>query len=66
MAFSTFEQIDAKIKSLDGISMDDLISFFKIKCKVCGHHRVMHDAVGVCGGVMNKPCTFGCDGFIAE
>ena len=66
MSHSTlFEQIDSKVKSLD-IPMDDLIQYFKIKCKSCGHHRIMHDASGVCGGVMNKPCTLGCDAFIPE
>lgn len=49
-----------------GISTAELISHFREKCKTCGHHRIMHDDLGACEGVMNKPCTFGCDMFEAE
>jgi len=60
-----FEQIDSRVKSLD-VPMGDLIEYFKTKCRVCGHHRIMHDAQGACGGVMNKPCMSGCDKFVHE
>lgn len=49
-----------------GISTAEIISHFREKCKVCGHHRIMHNELGVCEGVMNKPCTSGCDGFVSE
>ena len=48
------------------ISGAELIAHFREKCKICGHHRIMHDELGKCEGVMNKPCTSGCDGFEAE
>jgi|TARA_B110000438_G_scaffold48885_1_gene49290 hypothetical protein len=44
----------------------ELISHFREKCKICGHHRIMHDDLGKCEGVMNKPCTSGCDKFESE
>jgi len=44
----------------------DLIAHYREKCKICGHHRIMHDDLGKCEGVMNKPCTSGCDKFYAE
>jgi hypothetical protein len=44
----------------------ELIAHFREKCKICGHHRIMHDELGKCEGVMNKPCTSGCDNFISE
>ena len=47
-------------------SIAELISYFREKCKICGHHRIMHDALGKCEGVMNKPCTSGCDTFESE
>jgi hypothetical protein len=46
--------------------MTELIQYFREKCSVCGHHRIMHDDLGKCEGVMNKPCNSGCDGFLAE
>ena len=49
-----------------GISNAELISHFREKCKICGHHRIMHDDTGKCEGVMNKPCNSGCDKFEAE
>lgn len=52
--------------SKSGISKRELISYFREKCSVCGHHRVMHDESGKCEGVMNKPCMSGCDSFNAE
>jgi hypothetical protein len=48
------------------IPLAELISHFREKCKICGHHRIMHNELNVCEGVMNKPCTSGCDGFEAE
>ena len=44
----------------------ELIAHFREKCKVCGHHRIMHDGLGKCEGVMNKPCNSGCDNFQPE
>ena len=57
--------IESKIKE-SGISLSDLILHFRQRCKVCGHHRIMHDHEGHCQGVMNKPCNSGCDEFEAE
>ena len=48
------------------LSTSELISHFREKCKICGHHRIMHDALGKCEGVMNQPCTSGCDTFESE
>jgi len=48
------------------LSTAELISYFREKCKICAHHRIMHNELGVCEGVMNKPCTSGCDKFEAE
>ena len=48
------------------ISLAELITHFREKCKICGHHRIMHNELGKCEGVMNKPCTSGCDKFEAE
>ena len=59
------EQIENKIKE-SKLTVNDLISHFREKCKVCGHHRIMHDEFGKCEGVMNKPCNSGCDKFISE
>lgn len=49
-----------------GIETRELISHFREKCKICGHHRIMHDEHGKCEGVMNKPCNSGCDAFVEE
>ena len=57
--------MELKIKK-SKIPTSDLISYFREKCKSCGHHRIMHDEFGQCEGVMNKPCTSGCDEFNAE
>ena len=48
------------------LSTGELISHFREKCSICAHHRIMHDDLGKCEGVMNKPCTSGCDKFNAE
>lgn len=59
------EKTQSKIQR-SGISTVELIAHFREKCKVCGHHRIMHDHQGVCEGVMNKPCMSGCDAFVEE
>jgi hypothetical protein len=56
---------ELKIQNSD-TSLGELISHFREKCKICGHHRIMHDELGKCEGVMNKPCTSGCDNYISE
>jgi len=48
------------------IPTSELISHFREKCKICGHHRIMHNDIGKCEGVMNKPCNSGCDNFQSE
>ena len=48
------------------VSLAELISHFREKCKICGHHRIMHNNIGKCEGVMNKPCNSGCDSFDPE
>jgi len=58
-------ETESKIKE-SGILTSELISHFREKCKICGHHRIMHDDVGKCEGVMNKPCNSGCDNFQSE
>lgn len=58
-------EIESKIKE-SGLTNDELISHFREKCKICGHHRIMHDGIGKCEGVMNKPCNSGCDNFQSE
>ena len=59
------QETESKIQE-SKISRAELIAHFREKCKICGHHRIMHDELGKCEGVMNKPCTSGCDGFEAE
>ena len=58
-------ETESKIEQSD-VSVAELISHFREKCKICGHHRIMHDNLGKCEGVMNKPCSSGCDKFNAE
>jgi hypothetical protein len=58
-------ETESKIQD-SNISIAELISHFREKCKICGHHRIMHNELAVCEGVMNKPCTSGCDKFEAE
>lgn len=58
-------QTETKIKESE-LSLSELISHFREKCRVCGHHRIMHDEFGKCEGVMNKPCNSGCDQFVSE
>ncbi|MBC8517085.1 MAG: hypothetical protein ISR81_02580 [Nitrosopumilus sp.] len=59
------EEIESKIQE-SNLTNSELISHFREKCKICAHHRIMHNELGVCEGVMNKPCTSGCDKFEAE
>ena len=59
------QETESKIQE-SGISTIELIAHFREKCKTCGHHRIMHDELGKCEGVMNKPCTSGCDLFVLE
>lgn len=59
------DEVESKIQS-SNLSTLELISHFREKCKICGHHRIMHNELGACEGVMNKPCTSGCDKFEAE
>jgi hypothetical protein len=61
MAETTQSKIDDS-----GISTGELIAHFREKCKICGHHRIMHNELGVCEGVMNKPCNSGCDSYESE
>ena len=49
-----------------GIPTAELIAHFRQRCGACGHHRIMHDEAGRCEGVMNKPCSSGCDCFVQE
>jgi len=58
-------ETESKIRD-SHLSTAELISYFREKCKICAHHRIMHNELGVCEGVMNKPCTSGCDKFEAE
>ena len=57
--------VESKIKNSE-ITNAELITHFREKCKICGHHRIMHNDLGACEGVMNKPCTSGCDVFSPE
>ncbi len=59
------KEVELKINH-SGISTVEIIAHFREKCSVCGHHRIMHNELGVCEGVMNKPCNSGCDGFDPE
>ena len=59
------KETESKITD-SGIALSELIFHFREKCVVCGHHRIMHNDLGGCEGVMNKPCTSGCDMFVAE
>lgn len=59
------DNTERKIRQSE-LDTKELITHFREKCKICGHHRIMHDEMGKCEGVMNKPCNSGCDEFIAE
>ena len=59
------DSTESKIEN-SGITTAELITHFRKKCKTCGHHRIMHNEFGQCEGVMNKPCTSGCDKFDSE
>ncbi len=58
-------ETENKIKESD-MTISELIKFFREKCRICGHHRIMHDEFGKCEGVMNKTCNSGCDKFNPE
>jgi len=62
---SHYLSLDARIAKLD-ISMNELTAYFRAKCSNCGHQRIVHDEFGKCEGVMNKPCSSGCDAFDPE
>ena len=59
------QTVESKIDH-SNLTVSELITHFREKCKICGHHRIMHNDIGACEGVMNKPCTSGCDKFDAE
>jgi len=59
------ETVSSQINNSE-IALPELIAHFREKCKICGHHRIMHNELGVCEGVMNKPCNSGCDVFESE
>jgi ribosomal protein S27E len=60
-----YSNLNERINKSD-VQMADFIAYFRVKCRSCGHHRIMHDHAGKCEGVMNKPCTSGCDKFLPE
>ena len=62
MSKESYLEIESKI-SQSGIPFSLLEEYFRIKCRVCGHQRIAHTAFGNCNGVMNKPCSSGCDKF---
>jgi len=43
-------EIQYKIEQSE-LSIAELISYFREKCKICGHHRIMHNSLDVCEGV---------------
>ena len=59
------QTVESKIEN-SNLNVNELIAHFREKCKICGHHRIMHNSIGACEGVMNKPCTSGCDKFDVE
>ena len=42
------EKIQSEIQE-SGISIIELIAHFREKCKICGHHRIMHDTWAYAG-----------------
>ncbi len=62
---SDYLSLGARIAKLN-ISMTELTAYFRVKCSNCGHQRIVHDEFGKCEGVMNKPCSSGCDVFDPE
>lgn len=65
MSVNHNESLDNRVTKLD-VSMNELLLFFRRKCRICGHQRIMHDELGKCEGVMNKPCNSGCDLYSPE
>ena len=41
------------------ISNAELITHFREKCKICGHHRIMHNELGKCEGAGLQLCPPG-------
>jgi len=62
---SNYSSLHSRIEKLD-VPMNELVAFFRGKCSICAHQRIAHDASGKCEGVMNKPCSSGCDKFNPE
>ena len=62
---SHYTSLHTRITKLD-IPMSELTAYFRGKCSNCGHQRITHDEFGKCEGVMNKPCSSGCDNFNPE
>ena len=62
---SRYMELHTKIAKAS-ISMGELTEYFRTKCSTCGHQRIVHDEFGKCDGVMNKPCSSGCDEFSPE
>ena len=44
------KEIELNIEK-SNIPLAEIISHFREKCKICGHHRIMHNELGVCEGV---------------
>ena len=65
MSKESYNQTQDKITS-SKIPMVILEEYFRTKCVVCGHQRIAHTEFGNCNGVMNKPCSSGCDSFSPE
>lgn len=59
------DSVSSKIASLD-VPYNQIIEYFGMKCCICGHQRIAHNELEKCEGVMNKPCTSGCDKFVSE
>lgn len=60
-----FDSISKKIFE-SNIPYKELEAFFRTKCRICGHKRIDHNEDEKCEGVMNKPCSSGCDNFSPE
>ena len=65
MSKESYHEIENKIASTK-IPMSLLEDYFRVKCSICGHQRIAHNEFGNCNGVMNKPCSSGCDKFSPE
>ena len=65
MSKESYHEIESKIADTN-IPMSLLEDYFRVKCSICGHQRIAHTEFGNCNGVMNKPCSSGCDKFSPE